>query len=239
MKDFTSYIQEAAELTLQYHDKLNPRLWSGYSLKPIVKKKLLEIGKAWAEWANIPEKAIEDVVFVGGNANFNYTDHSDIDVHIIVDREKIPDCPELIDDYFQDKKQLWALTHKIKIYGHDVELYAQDSKAKFPKNQGVFSLQNNKWVIKPQKHEVDLDNPHIVKKVKEIQGKIENLISSNSSDESFKHLKDKIKNMRASAIQKSGEFAFENLVFKELRNTGVLDKMNEYIRTRQDEKLSL
>jgi len=45
--------------------------------------------------------------------------------------------------------------------------------------------------------------------------------------------------MRASAIQKSGEFAFENLVFKELRNTGVLDKMNEYIRTRQDEKLSL
>jgi hypothetical protein len=45
--------------------------------------------------------------------------------------------------------------------------------------------------------------------------------------------------MRASGLQKAGEFAFENLVFKELRNTGVLDKMNEYIRLRKDEELSL
>ena len=239
MKDFTRYIIEASELTLQYHDKLNSKFWSGKSLKPVVRKKLLEIGKTWAKWANIPENSIVDVVFVGGNANYNYTDHSDVDVHVIVDREKIPDCPELIDDYFQDKKELWSLTHDIKVYGHDVELYAQDEKAKFPKDQGVFSLKNNKWIIEPKHHEVDIDNPHIVKKVKEIKEKIESLIAVNASDDSFKQLKKKIKNMRASAIQKSGEFAFENLVFKELRNTGVLDKMNEYIRTRQDEKLSL
>lgn len=239
MKEFTSYISEAAELTLQYHDTLNPRLWRGTELKTIVKKKLLEIGKAWAEFANIDTDAIEDIVLVGGNANYNYTSHSDIDVHIIVDSKKIPDCPEVIEDYFKDKKQLWALTHKIKVYGHDVELYAQDKNMKFPKDQGVFSLEKNKWIVKPKHHEVDMDNPHIVKKVNEYKSKIENLIASNSSDESFQHLKDKFKNMRASAIQKAGEFAFENLVFKELRNIGILDRMNEYLRSRQDEKLSL
>lgn len=239
MKEFSQYIIEASELTLQYHDELNSKFWSGKSLKAVVRKKLLEIGNSWAKWANIPENSIVDVVFVGGNANYNYTDHSDIDVHVIVDREKIPDCPELIDDYFQDKKELWSLTHDIKVYGHDVELYAQDQKSKFPKDQGVFSLSKNKWVIEPKHHKVDIENPHIVKKVKEYREKIESLISRNASDESFKQLKKKIKNMRASAIQKAGEFAFENLVFKELRNTGVLDKMNEYIRSRQDEKLSL
>jgi hypothetical protein len=31
----------------------------------------------------------------------------------------------------------------------------------------------------------------------------------------------------------------ENLVFKELRNRGVIDKMTQYLRSRQDEKLSL
>ena len=214
-------------------------MWKGEQLKSLVRKKLLEIGTTWAEWANIPKNAIQDIVFVGGNANFNYTDHSDIDVHVIVDRKKLPECPEIIDDYFQDKKQIWSLTHKIKVYGHDVELYAQDKDAKFPKDQGVFGLQDNKWLVEPKKKEVDLDNPHIVKKVNEFSHKINNLISSNAADESFKHLKDKIKNMRAAAIQKGGEFAFENLVFKELRNKGILDRMNEYIRSRQDEKLSL
>lgn len=243
MKNFTSFLTEESQLTLKYHDKLNPKfwagMWSGSSLKSAVRKKLLEIGRTWAKWANIPDDAIEDIVFVGGNANYNYTDHSDVDVHVIVDKNKLPDCPDLVDDYFKDKKELWSLTHSIKIYGHDVELYAQDKKMKFPKDQGVYSLLSNRWIIKPRYHEVDLENPHIVKKVKEIKNKIETLISTNANDESFKKLKKKIKNMRASSIEKAGEFAFENLVFKELRNLGVLDKMNDYIRTRQDKKLSL
>ena len=37
--------------------------------------------------------------------------------------------------------------------------------------------------------------------------------------------------MRDSAIQKAGEFSVENLVFKELRNRGILDKMTDHIET--------
>ena len=43
-------------------------------------------------------------------------------------------------------------------------------------------------------------------------------------------IKSKIRNMRGAAIAKGGEFSFENLVFKELRNRGYLDKMSNYLR---------
>ena len=239
MKHFSQYITEEPDLTLQYHDTLNTKLWRGTNLKSVVRKKLLHIGTTWAAWAHIPTDAILDIILVGGNANFNYTDHSDVDIHIIVNKKKLPNCPELVDDYFKDKKELWSLTHKIKIYGHDVELYAQDKDAKLPKDQGAYSIQNDKWINQPKHHDVNMDNAHIHKKVIEFNKKINTLIATNASDQSFKQLKDKVKNMRASGLQKAGEFAFENLVFKELRNTGVLDKMNEYIRLRKDEELSL
>jgi hypothetical protein len=45
--------------------------------------------------------------------------------------------------------------------------------------------------------------------------------------------------MRNAAISKGGEFSFENLVYKELRNQGYLDKLSVYAKTRQDKKLSL
>ena len=45
--------------------------------------------------------------------------------------------------------------------------------------------------------------------------------------------------MRAASIAKGGEFSFENLVFKELRNRGYLDKMNRYEQSLKDKALSL
>ena len=66
------------------------------------------------------------------------------------------------------------------------------------------------------------------------------LINSKSDDiATFRRLKARIKNMRATAIEKGGEYAPENLAFKELRNRGVLDKMNKYLRNLEDQELSL
>lgn len=61
------------KLTLQSHEELNPELWSGDKLDPKVWQSLNRIGKEWAEFANIPKKAIKDVILTGGNANYNYT----------------------------------------------------------------------------------------------------------------------------------------------------------------------
>jgi hypothetical protein len=131
------------------------------------------------------------------------------------------------------------LTHDIKIHGHDVEIYAQDMNDGFTKDQGVFSLTDNNWIAEPVNQEINLDNPHILKKVQEYIEKIDSLIASNAEEESFQKLKEKFKDMRSTDIKKHGEFSHGNLIFKELRNLGYLDKMNNYIKTKQDERLSL
>ena len=80
------------KLTLRYNTQLNSKFWVGESMKPEVREGLLRIAEEWAEFANIPSLAIIDVVLVGGNANYNYTKYSDLDLHLIVSKEDIADC---------------------------------------------------------------------------------------------------------------------------------------------------
>lgn len=239
MKTLENFKEELT-LTLRYNTKLNPKLWNDELIKSEVRTNLLKIAKRWAVFANIPAKAIEDIVVVGGNANYNYTKYSDVDLHLIVNKDVIANCPDLIDDYLRDKKQLWALTHDIKIYGHDVELYAQDKSEKLPADQGIFSLTQNKWLHKPQKKEINMNDKTVIQKVKSFIEYINFLIANKADDrDAFDKLKEKLRKMRASAIQRGGEFAPENLVFKELRNRGYLDKISKQIKNLDDVSLSL
>jgi len=227
------------KLTLQSHEGLNPKLWKDNKLDTEVWRALDRIGKEWADFANIPKSAIKDVILTGGNANYNYTKFSDLDLHLVVDKEQI-DCPSVLDDYLQSKKQLWALTHDIKVKGQPVELYAQDYRDPFRKGQGIYSLQSNKWLQEPTKYKIDRSHPEVIRKVKELMFQIDGLIDSNSNDiDAFKKLKARLRGMRASAIEKGGESATENLVFKELRNRGYLDKMSQHLRKLEDRNLSL
>jgi hypothetical protein len=227
-------------LTLRYHNKLNPKFWVNDNIKSEVREALLRIASEWAEFSNIPSSAIKDIILVGGNANYNYTRYSDLDLHLLVDKKEIANCSDLIDDYLKDKKQLWALTHHVKIYGHDVELYAQDINESTPSDQGVFSLKRRVWVRKPVHKQVNLSDPCITEKVRYYMEKIDFLIDNRADDrDAFVKLKTKFREMRSSSIQKGGEFAVENLVFKELRNRGYLDKMAKHLRNLKDNSLSL
>jgi len=223
-----------------YHNKLNIKFWDERGLRPEVKDKLLQIGTKWAEFAKIPSSAVKDMILVGGNANYNYTRFSDLDLHLVVDKSQIADCPELLDDYLRDKKKLWALVHDIKIYSHPVELYAQDENDPLPANQGVYSITQDKWLMAPNKVKVDLADPLLIRKVRDMMEKIDDLIENEADDaDVLRKLQKRIRDMRSSAIQQGGEFALENLVFKELRNRGYLDKLSNHIRHLEDTKLSL
>ncbi len=228
------------KLTLKSHDELNKNLWTEKGkLDPEVYRALDKIGKEWADFANIPKSAIKDVILTGGNANYNYTKFSDLDLHLVVDKDKI-DCQGILDDYLQSKKQLWALTHDITVKGQPVELYAQDYKDPFKEGQGIYSLESHKWLQEPTKYKINRTHPEVVRKTKTYMDVIDSLIDSQSTDkDAFRKLKTRLKGMRSSAIEKGGEAAPENLVFKELRNRGYLDKMAKYLRNLEDKDLSL
>jgi hypothetical protein len=228
------------KLQLQYHKELNPKLWNDFVLKSEVRTKLLQFAEVWREYAKIPKSAVKEVILLGGNANYNYTDMSDLDVHVVVDKSLIAKDNPLLDDYLQDKKQMWTMAHKITILGYGLEPYAQDVSVAYPKEQGVYSLTKNEWIAKPEFIGDDmLKDPYLKKKVKFYMDMIDDMIKNKVDLDSVKHFKDKLRDMRGAAIKKGGEFSFENLVFKELRNHGYLDKLSNYARTSQDQELSL
>jgi len=237
--NYTQYITEL-KLQLQYHSELNPKLWDDFQLKSQVRDKLLQFAEVWREFAKIPKNAVKEVILLGGNANYNYTDMSDLDVHLVVDKSLIAKDNPLLDDYLQDKKQMWTMAHKITILGYGLEPYAQDESVQYPKNQGVYSLTNNEWICKPVFiGDEMIKDPYLKKKVKFYMKMIDDMIKNHVDLDSVKHFKEKLRDMRGAAIKRGGEFSFENLVFKELRNQGYLDKLSAYQRTNQDQELSL
>ena len=240
MHSFSEYLTEL-KLSLQYHEELNSRLWKNENkLRPEVRRALLKFAYAWADFAKIPRSMIQHVVMTGGNANYNYTNKSDIDVHLIIDRNKLFDNPKYVEEYLQDKKSLWTLTHNIDVYGYPLEPYAQDADIKYPKNQGVYNLTKDEWLLKPTKTDYEFKKDHLLKqKVSHYMHTIDHMMKSKMGAEQFDVLKTKFKNMRTAGLQKFGEFSRENLVFKELRNRGYIDKMNKYETSLKDKELSL
>ena len=241
MKDFLTFLQEKTDLTLEYHDELNSKFWEGKSLKSEVRKHLMMIANKWAVFSKIPKSGIKEIILTGGNANFNYTKFSDLDIHLIVDFDSVSECDkEFVDEFLRDKKTIWQLTHDIKIYGTPVELFAHEDRPP-KKSQGVYSITNDKWLKEPKQEKIKYNEDDLLKsKVEHYVHMINYALKHHTDDvETLKKMKKRIKNMRDSAIQKAGEFSVENLVFKELRNRGILDKMTDHIRDIQDKKLSL
>lgn len=239
MKDFNTFLTELA-LTLRVNDTLNPKLWDGFTLKPEVRKALLVFAASWQKYAKIPDDCIKDVLFLGGNANYNYTDHSDIDVHLYIDKAALGDS-DFIDDYLSNKKTLWTLLHPtIKVRGYQLEPYAQGLDEVSPVGAGVFSLRKNKWIQKPKATGGDwLRKGELNRKVEKYVKAINFALKNDTGLESMKLIKDKIVEGRRAGIKQYGEFAMDNLVFKELRNLGMLSTITTYIRTKEDATLSL
>lgn len=241
MRTFTEFSEEVSKITLQYHRHLNSKLWSNNRLDSLVRAKLLQIARAWQQFAKIENNNVFDIILTGGNANYNYTRQSDIDVHLVVDYKRITCEEELVMDYFMAKKSLWASTHsKIRVKGHPVELFAEDKNASHPSGQGVYSLLKSKWIQEPQMLKLNFKNDsHLKQKVDFYMKEIDRMVDGKQDVDTANALKDKIRTMRGAALQQGGEFSFENLVFKELRNRGYLDKLSNYVKANKEKELSL
>lgn len=249
MLKFSRYLEERSrfDTTLQYHTELNDKLWNGQSLRPEIREALLKIGHAWAEYARIPADAIQDIVMTGGNANYNYTNMSDIDLHLQVDLQRVPVNSEVVDEWLYDKKVLWTDQHpNIRVRGYPVELFAEQPGSEDFTTKGAFSLMNNHWISVPQRQNVEAlySDRSLIRKVKYYARRIDELTDADHPEPSknltkIRRLKNSFWKMRSSSIQRAGELALENLVFKSLRNLGKIDQLNAHLETATDKSLSL
>lgn len=227
-------------------DSLNPKVWENPEnpkeaiLKPKIRKALLKISEEFVEDLG-DDVFVEDVHLMGSLANFNWSEFSDFDLHVIIDFDRYGKQKDLYVELFDLKKKLFNLKHNIKIYGFDVELYAQGVSEK-PHSDGVFSIMNDEWINKPTRKKLDLNHSVLENKIKCWTEKIDDAIEDakkSGKTENLKKLKDKLKEYRQSGLDKEGEFSYENLVFKYLRRSGHIEKLFNEKTKIQDKELSI
>ena len=216
-----------------YNDSLPPRFWSADKFDPEVREKLLEIAEAVAEKAGVADK-VQDIQLTGSMANNNYTKHSDLDVHILLDFADINSDEELVRAALDGKRFIWNLRHNISIDGHEVELYFQDMEDPHVAS-GLYSILKDEWLKTPSYNPPTIDEKDIQKKANSLKKHIDDLeeesrsINSkeklNELTEVASALRSKISKMRKDSLADDGEFGIGNLAFKELRNSDYMEKL--------------
>ena len=247
VKSFQDYFLFEKQVNAFYQDELNPKFWSKriskdgskekWVLDPLVRKKLLKIGQEFYDSLKevLGKVPIQDIQLTGSLANYNWTDLSDLDVHVLVDFDKIKAPRKVIEAAGEGAKFMWNIRHDIKLRGHDVEVFLQDSDERHHIT-GLFSLLNNQWIKKPEFDPPKVDEDDVNKKAEGISNEISTLesklVSSYSLPRDYRNLfrraktlKKKISKMRREGLGKKGEFSVGNLAFKKLRNDGYITKL--------------
>jgi predicted nucleotidyltransferase len=213
---------------------LNPQFFKEDKLKELEREKLLGLAKKYINALDIKGLKVKDIVFTGSNANYNYTNESDVDIHILVDYSKLGDNEDLIKDLFMQKKDNWSNKYEVTIHKHPTELFVQDIKQ--PREWSAeYSLIKDKWIKEPKIHEDEINDEKIENEAKKYMEEIDSIIKSYNKKNSDKILDEleeirvKIKDMRGDSLNdEKTEFAEGNLVFKLLRNNNYFDKMQEF-----------
>jgi hypothetical protein len=220
-----------------------------FSMKDNIRTKLLEIADKFVEFIGI-DFFIDDVHLTGSLSNFNWSEYSDVDLHILVDFNDFNDSnkkdstsmKKIVKEFFDSKKNNWNSEHDIKIKGYDVELYVQDSNEKHL-STGVYSILNNKWIIEPKKGKEFIDDRTIMEKGQEYGELIDSLVKSSELGKDVSKdvddVKTKLKQFRQSGLEKGGEYSYENLTFKLLRRNGYIEKLMGIKKGIQNKKLSV
>lgn len=220
--------EEVNVSSIKIHDNLSELIWDENDImKPEVRLALLKNTKEFIKYSDVDGLVFDDVILTGSLANYNYTQTSDLDVHIILDFSQISNNVDLVGDFFKMKKRIWGDTLPIQVRGFDVEMYFQN-KDEVHHSSGTYSILNNKWISKPTKKIVNINVGNIQLKSADYMNKIDSLLKvkdSNKFMDLYEKLRTKLKNYRQSGLDTSGEYSTENLVFKVLRHTGYLKKM--------------
>ena len=234
--------------------ELNQKLWDdNMELDRYARRQMLLIARDFIRDLDIDDFKIEDILMTGSLANYNWDeDYSDIDLHILVDFDKVGDDREISKKMFDAVRKEWNNIHgDITIFGYPVEVYVQDTKEEH-RSSGVYSLLYGKWIRKP---DVEYMNVNIDDElIDDIAGNYENdidtlhdLLVSAETDEDFENvynrsirLYDEIKSLRKKGMSEDKpEMSTGNLIFKTLRRNGCIEKLLDIRNGSYDKLLSI
>jgi predicted nucleotidyltransferase len=228
---------------LKPRNELFPKFWKNNRLNTIVSRKLMEIADGVIRSLDL-DSEVEDIIITGSIASYNWHELSDIDLHIMLDFEKIDKNLDLVKRMLDQTRINWNKKHNIRIAGKEVEIYFQHYTEPHEAN-GIWSLELEKWLAQPVKLDPEIDLKTTEKKAEAIATCVEHLYEMykkkefNDVYEFSKKIKDKISRMRKSGLDKEGIYSPENLAFKMLRNSGYLEKLSSLKIQSYDNMMSL
>ena len=232
--------------SFEFHDELNKDFWNQEDdkLDPEIRQKLIAIANDFWNSLEVGNADYEDITFTGSLAAHNYSQFSDVDLHLLVDFSQVDDKIDLVREYFNAMKSIWNRLHDILIKGYEVEIYVQDINDPH-EAQGLYSVLNDDWLKKPVLDKQDFDKDNVRKKATGLMDQIdrlEPLIKDGKYQEAEKYadkLKAKIRKMRKTGLETIGAYSVENLAFKVLRRNGYLEKLSDAKREAYDKMLSI
>ena len=242
-----SLLQEiSSEIDLssfEIKDELNPDIWENGKLKPEIREKLIQIAQDYYEGLELDTRIL-DIQLTGSLANYNWSRFSDVDLHILYDPKAITDEADLMADLINAKSRAWNTKHDITMKGFPVEIYMQPVDQAHH-STGVYSILRDQWEVEPVKQKGKIDRANIRKKYRNFLKNIEDIKGAFKKSNPLKvvdrihNLKEKIRNMRKSGLERGGEFSVENLVFKLLRRNDDIQDLNDMLTDAYDNAMTV
>ena len=230
--------------TFKLKESLNPKIWTNEEINPEVAQKLMEITNDFWDGLDLKHVDIVDIIITGSIANYNWTEMSDIDLHILVNFADVDENTDLVGAFFRNVRANWNKTHNIMIKGHEVEVYVQEASEPHV-STGVYSLFRDEWEITPTYQEVTIDEAQVARKadcLMDLVDDVEKVYETGDHSEAYdeaKRLMAKIRAFRKCGLEHGGEFSPENLAFKVLRRNGYLGKLVDIRQNSYDHMMSL
>lgn len=226
---------ELAAEPIGYNNKLNPKIWHDGEIIPQVRAALLKIARDFQEFVDVPLE-VEDVIIAGAQANYTYTDYSDLDLHLVVDYGSV-DCDREVAELFDSKRLLFKRDHEIKIHGIPVEPGVEDSGQ--PTVSAAYSVLRNQWIREPRKTPPQYDPEELERLVEMWTRVIKTAVKTGDLHTMRTVLKLLRKYRKMGLATADGEYSIANLVYKSLRNSQSVQALQTLIDRLYDQQLSI
>ena len=221
---------------MEVHETLNPKIWNlnTNNLLPEVEDQINKVIDSFRGYTHVPIDVV-DIQIVGSNASFNYTENSDLDVHIIADYASISEDVNILRLLYDSMKSNFNKNFDISVHGVEIELYIQDINSGIISN-GIYSMLNHEWIKFPEPIEVKVFDTS--EEVKKLEHEINDILIDKNLDD-IQEMINRLYLIRHNSIAAEGEYSKGNQIFKDIRSKGLLDLLKKELNAAISKELSL
>ena len=145
-------------------------------------------------------------------------------------------CDREAAELFDAKRLLYKERFDITVKGIPVELYVEDLD--HPAVSASYSVMKRTWIKKPNKDVGPFDIDEI-EKLSRVWSTIIQHTLDTKDVETAKKTMNLLRKFRGLGLKTTGEYSTANLVYKTLRNSDLIKKLQDFINQEHDKMLSV